>query len=71
VAQSLYGLSATSSGTGAPVSARRGGCHSASGQNTVSRRCLVVGGVATEDTGIEVDRLEATGRGMVHHSSAR
>jgi hypothetical protein len=27
-----------------------------------------VGGVDTEDGGVEVDRLEATGRGMAHHS---
>ena len=27
-----------------------------------------MGEVATEDTGIEVDRLEASGRGMTHHS---
>jgi hypothetical protein len=27
-----------------------------------------VGEVATEDTDVEVDRLEATERGMTHHS---
>jgi hypothetical protein len=30
-----------------------------------------VGEVATEDIGVEVYRLEATGRGMAHHSGAR
>jgi hypothetical protein len=29
-----------------------------------------VGEVATEDTNVEVDRLEVTGRGMAHHSGS-
>jgi hypothetical protein len=35
----------------------------------VSRRCYAVGEVAMEDTDVEVDRLEATGRGMTHQRS--
>jgi hypothetical protein len=68
VAQSLCELPATSSGTGTPMSARHGGCHPAGGRNPMSRRCWAVGEVATEDTDVEVDRLEAMGRGMGHHS---